>query len=271
MEEPKIDTTTPHPARRYNWWLGGKDNFAVDRASGGAIADVFPNVVTAALENLRFLRRVVRYLAGECGVRQFLDIGTGLPVEPHVHDVAAGFSGGEDLRVVYVDNDPMVLVNARSLKTAQPPSAAGYIDGDLRDPDTILKDPILSGLLDLEQPVGVLIVAVTHFLPDNDLPREVIGRIMAAMPSGSYLALSQVTYDDEPADQVAKLRALTDSGLHGPFQARDREGFARLFDGLDLVDPPGVVRVTGWRPDLEPCPLARWDEAAVYAGVAKRV
>src|SRR5215218_10011905 len=190
---PEINTSVAHPARRYDYWLGGKDNFPADREAGEAVAAVFPSVRIGVLENRRFMCRVVRFLARELGIRQFLDIGTGIPTSPNVHEVVQAVDPAS--RVVYVDNDPIVLVHARALLTSSPEGATAYIDADLREPEKILNHPDLLRTLDLSQPTGLLLVAILHFIMDADDPYGVVGRLVGAMPSGSHLVVSHVTAD----------------------------------------------------------------------------
>jgi hypothetical protein len=258
-----IDTSTAHPARRYNYWLGGKDNFAADRASADAIEAVYPHIRTAAVENRRFLSRVVRYLVEMAGVRQFLDVGTGLPTRDNTHEIAQRVD--PTARVVYVDNDPMVLAHARALLTSHPAGATGYIEADLREPGTILAAPELRGTLDLTQPVAVLLVAVLHFLPGNAQAHDVVKTLMAAMPVGSYLVVSHATTDVLPADTTRRL-AVRDLPGRGDFAARSRRQVARFFDGLTLVDP-GLQIVSAWRPDSGP-PQPAAERVAAYGAVA---
>ena len=264
---PPIDTSRPHPARRYNYWLGGKDNFAADRASGDHIAQAFPTIKSAAVENRLFLRRAVAFLAAEAGVREFLDIGTGFPASPNVHEVAQHIAPTS--RVVYVDNDPMVVVHARALMTSAPQGATAYLQADLRHPDTILTSPDLTTTLDLTRPVGLLLVAVLHFLDDTDHPHTAVARLVHALPPGSYLALSHTTLDPLPPDTRQRITDLTnpDSG-NGPFRPRTRNEVASFLTGLDLVDP-GLVPVVQWRPDQQPRPHASVADTATYAAVAR--
>jgi hypothetical protein len=260
-----LDVTVAHPARRYNYWLGGKDNFAADRASADAIEKIYPHIRTAAVENRRFLHRAVRYLVQVAGVRQFLDIGTGLPTADNTHEVAQRQDPAA--RVVYVDNDPLVLVHARALLVSHPAAAAAYLDADLRQPDTILAAPELQDTLDLTRPVAVLLVAVLHFLPDHEQAYDVVRTLMAAMSTGSYLVISHATTDLLPADTARRLAA-EDLPGRGNFTARTRAQVARFFDGHLLIDP-GVQPVSAWRPDLDdsqPPP----EQVAVYGGIARK-
>ncbi|RKN45524.1 SAM-dependent methyltransferase [Micromonospora endolithica] len=263
-----MDTTVVHPARRYNYWLGGKDNFAVDRESGDQIAAVYPAIRTLARENRAFLGRAVRFLAEEAGVRQFLDIGTGIPSADNTHEVAQAVA--PESRVVYVDNDPMVLVHARALLTSSPAGATAYLDADLRDPERILGDPQLAATLDLSRPVALVLVAVAHFLTDEDRPHERVARLVDALPAGSWLALTHFTTDHIPAAIVERMYAEFAAGrMKQDTVPRDRAGFARFFDGLELVEP-GIVPVTEWRPRVPPEQRPSLAEASIYGAVARK-
>jgi hypothetical protein len=202
---PVFDTTVAHPARRYDYWLGGKDNFAADRASGDAIEQLFPSIRVAAVENRGFLRRVVHELVKDEGVRQFLDIGTGLPTADNTHDVAQRLA--PDSRIVYVDNDPLVLAHARALLTSDPAGRVAYLHADLRTPPQILTDPDLAGTFDLDRPVALLLMAVLHFLSDTDQPHTGVRTLLDALPAGSFLVISHASYDLLPADTAEALTA----------------------------------------------------------------
>jgi hypothetical protein len=265
---PIIDTSVAHPARRYNYFLGGKDNFQADRDSGDAIARYFPSIRVAALENRYFLRRAVEFLVREAGVRQFLDIGTGIPTANNTHEVAQ--SAAPDARVVYVDNDPIVLVHARALLTSSPEGRTAYIDADLRNPDQILADPDLRGTLDLNQPVALMLVAVLHFIMDNrDDPYGVVRTLVDALPSGSYVTITNVTTDYMPEHIKAESLAVQASGRYGDIRFRSRDEFARFFEGLELVEP-GIVSVNEWRAEGEPEPRPSTAEVSVYGAVARK-
>jgi hypothetical protein len=262
----RLDTTRPHPARRYNYWLGGRDHFRADRDSGDAIAAVFPSVVTAARANRDFLTRVVQVMAAECGIRQFLDIGCGLPAEPYVHDVAAEIK--PDVRVVYADNDPLVLIHARALMGAKHPARSDYLSADLRRPDTIVQSWEVREMFGQDEPVGVLVVAVLHFLADEDQPAKIVSQIMEAMPKGSYLALTHATFDPIVESTRSGLGALmTNDAWHGLFCPRTRDEVAGLMSGLDMVEP-GLVPVNDWRLDLEPRKNAPFEKVPVYGALA---
>jgi hypothetical protein len=193
-----FDTDRPHPARVYDYLLGGKDNFAPDRAAAEAGLKVNPNAATAPLQNRAFLRRTVRFLAEEAGVRQFLDIGTGLPTSPNVHELAQAID--PSCRIVYVDNDPIVLAHARALLTSAPEGRTAYVDANLQDGNRILQAAELLENLDLDRPVALLLFAILHFLDEDDDPYGLVERLMAALPSGSYLVLSHITADFERPD-----------------------------------------------------------------------
>jgi hypothetical protein len=257
----RIDTSVPHAARRYDYWLGGKDNFAADRESGDAIAAKFPAIRIAVLENRRFLRRAVTYLAQEAGVRQFLDIGTGLPTASNTHEVAQALAPAS--RIVYVDNDPLVLVHARALLTSSPEGATTYVEADLRDPDKILNSPGLRRTLDFSEPVALMLLAILHFIPEEDDPYAIVTRLVSALPPGSYLVASHATSDYLPPELVADIAG----GRHGEGRLRTKDEFARFFDGLDLI-PPGVVPVAEWRAEDEPQPRPSAAETAMYAAAA---
>ncbi|MEU7870900.1 SAM-dependent methyltransferase [Dactylosporangium sp. NPDC049140] len=264
----RIDTTTAHPARRYNYWLGGKDNFAADRDSGEAIARVYPAIRTTALENRYFLQRAVRFLTGETGIRQFLDIGTGIPTANNTHEVAQ--SVAPDSRIVYVDNDPIVLTHARALLTSTPEGRTAYIDADLRDPRTILDDEILRDTLDLNQPVALMLIAIVHFLFDADKPYELVRGLVDVLPSGSYVVMTHGTADlSDPAARDYALREIEAGRLKVDAMPRSREEIAQFFTGLEIVEP-GIVPVTAWRnpiPEEDRPPLA---DTAMYGVVARK-
>jgi hypothetical protein len=262
VKPPKIDTSVAHPARRYNYWLGGKDNFAADRESGDAIAAAFPTVRTAAIENRRFVCRAVAFLAGQKRIRQFLDIGTGIPTSPNVHEIAQAIA--PESRVVYVDNDPIVLSHARALLASSPEGATAYVDADLRDPDAILSNLQLGGSLDFSRPTALILAAILHFIPDDAGPYDIVARLVGALPEGSYLVVSHATNDFLSPEQVADIL----SGRYGPFHARSEAEFTRFFAGAELV-PPGVVSVAKWRAQSEPKPRPTAAEAHTYCAVAR--
>jgi hypothetical protein len=259
---PPIDTTVAHSARRYDYWLGGKDNFAADRESGDAIAAAFPTVRTAVIENRRFVRRAAAFLAGDAGIRQFLDIGTGIPTSPNVHEIAQGIAPAS--RVVYVDNDPIVLAHARALLTSSEEGDTAYIDADLHEPDKIISNAELQGIFDFSQPMALILAAILHFIPDADDPYRIVGRLIGALPKGSYLVMSHATNDFLAPEEVAQIVA----GRYGPFFARSEAEFARFFEGFELV-PPGITSVAEWRSAAESQPRPTAAEAYTYCAVAR--
>ena len=251
-----IDTTVPTTARMYDFWLGGHDNFAADRAAALKVSEAAPEAQSMAVENRRFLRRAVRtwppmpgypvrravrYLAADAGITQFLDIGTGLPTQGNVHQVVQDIN--PDARVVYVDNDPMVLAHSRALKTG---GNTMVIEADLREPEAILDHPGTRKLIDLSQPLAVLLVAVLHFISDDDNPSAIVATIRDAIPPGSYLVLSHVVGDilrESAASAAVHYKKVTSGAT-----LRGQEEILQFFAGLELIEP-GVVQVPYWRPD----------------------
>jgi S-adenosyl methyltransferase len=262
---PGVDTSRPHPARRYDYWLGGKDHYAADRASAEEIErNSFPTVRLAARENRQFLGRVVSYLAEREGIRQFLDIGAGLPAANNVHEVAQGVDPRS--RVVYVDNDPIVLAHARALLQGTREGATAYIDADVRRPSTILADPDLRTTLDMTRPVALTLLAIMHFIGDAERPREIVAQLRDALPPGSFVVITHATSDHlSPDRREASVLANRRAGV--PFQLRTSEEFAPFFDGLDLV-PPGITSVVRWRPPVEP-PDSVVEKVSMMCGVGR--
>jgi SAM-dependent methyltransferase len=258
-----LDTTTAHVARVYDYWLGGKDNFEADRSYGDELERRVPAIRIAARMNRLFLGRAVRHLCSEAGVRQFLDIGTGLPTANNTHQVAQAIA--PESRVVYVDNDPLVLVHARALLTSAPEGRTAYIDADVRRPAAILGAAELSDTLDLGRPVAVLLIAVLHLVTDDAVAYPAIKTIVDALPSGSYLVISHATGDFWPQDRVDAANA-TNRAHNVDFRFRDHAEVSRFFDGLELVEP-GVVPVAEWRPDGGPAPSRQ--ESNIWAGLAR--
>ncbi|HLU56744.1 MAG TPA: SAM-dependent methyltransferase [Pseudonocardia sp.] len=265
---PEIDTTVPHGARTYDYWLGGKDNYAADRALGDQIRQRIPTISAMALANRAFLTRAVRYLARDAGIRQFLDIGTGIPTAPNVHQVAQAVNPAA--RVVYVDNDPIVLAHARALMTSTPEGRTSFLLGDFTDPDAILASPQLRETLDLGEPVGLLLVAMLmYFDPaEGEDPYPVVETLVDALPAGSHVAISHPTADFAPDAMADAQAVIRQSGI--TFVARDHAEVTRFFAGLELVDP-GVVPVLGWRPDEQDTGAIDEKSAYYWAGVAKKV
>ena len=262
-----LDTSRPHPARRYNYWLGGKDHFQADRDSAAEIEQVMPSVAIGARENRRFHNRVVRDLAG-LGVRQFLDIGCGLPAPRNTHEVAQDVD--PTARVVYVDNDPLVLVHARALLVGTPEGRTACLDADLRRPDQIIQSPEVWSTFDLDQPVAVLLVAVLHFMLDDDKPYDLVSRLVGAVPPGSYLVISNATTDFMSPEQAAIVQAGSGRAdrKEDRSRLRSRAEIERFFDGLDLV-PPGVCCVVDWRPTDPATPRPTPAEVAALGGVGR--
>jgi len=241
---PEIDTGRPHPARVYDALIGGTNNFAADRETVARVLQKSPNARIAPLENRAFLGRAVRYLAGEAGIRQFLDIGTGIPTAGNTHHVAQAVA--PESRVVYVDYDPIVLAHARALLTSSEAGATEYIDADLRDTDTILSRA--GRLLDFSQPVAVTMLFILHAIPDEDDPHSIVATVLDALPSGSYLAVSHLGSDifDEEAQQG--FQNIVARSSQQQYTGRSREQMLRFFKGMELVEP-GLVRIEEWRPD----------------------
>jgi hypothetical protein len=256
-----LNTNVPHTARMYDYYLGGKDNFPADRDAAEDALAVFPNLRIAARANRSFLIRATRFLAAEAGIRQFIDIGTGIPTSPNLHEVAQKVA--PDARVVYTDNDPIVLTHARALLTSTPEGRTAYIDADLRSVETILA--AMAQTLDLTRPVALSLIAILHFIADTDEPHGIVRRLMARLPSGSYLTVSHITADWDPAVEEAA-EVYRTRGIAA--LARSRAEVTRFFDGLDLVDP-AVVPVYRWRPDDTAVALTD-AEVSVYGAVARK-
>jgi len=256
-----FDTSVAHVARVYNYWLGGKDNFAADRAAGEQAIRAFPEIGLSARSNRAFLARAVRFLAGECDVRQFLDIGTGIPTANNTHEVAQAVAPAA--RIVYVDNDPIVLNHARALLTSDPAGTTDYIDADLRDPQGILASA--AGLLDFDRPVAVMLLAVLQHLDDEDDPYRVVGTLLEPLPPGSYLAMSHPAKDIN-AEAMARMAESLNRMMAEKVTFRDNAAVAKFFDGLELVDP-GMVQASKWRPISE---AEAASPAALWAGVARK-
>ena len=261
----ELRTDIPHPARIYDYLLGGKDNFPADREASAEISSVWPNLPKSMRANRSFMRRVTHYLAAERGGRQFLDIGTGLPTSPNLHEVAQAVD--PTARVAYVDNDPMVLVHARALLASTPEGRTTYIDADLHDAESILTSPTLLETLDLEQPVALSLIAVLQFVTDEDEAHAIIDGLMKHLAPGSFLALSTVTADSAPEEVERGIAAYAARGI--PERIRDRAEVEQLFRGLELLEP-GVCLVHRWHPDAEA--EATLDEHVhMHGGVARKL
>ena len=241
---PKIDVTVPHSARIWNYWLGGKDNYPVDREAGDRYREIYPQIVDTARAARYFLARAVRYLASEAGIRQFLDVGTGLPTVDNTHEVAQRVA--PECRIVYVDNDPLVLAHARALLTSSAEGACDYIDADLRDPEGIRT--AAARTLDLTQPVALLLLGVMGHISDHDEARRIVRGLLGGLPVGSYLALADSISSGQAHRKAGERYAQTGAV---PYQLRTAEQINDFFAGLTLVDP-GVVPIPEWRPDPSP-------------------
>ncbi|MFD9878666.1 SAM-dependent methyltransferase [[Kitasatospora] papulosa] len=264
MAPADIDTSKPHPARLYDWYLGGKDNYPVDEELGRRLTAFAPVIPVMARMNRAFTHRATRWLAGQ-GIRQFLDIGTGIPTEPNLHQVAQTVS--PDARVVYCDNDPVVLSHAQALLNGTPEGALGYVQADARETDRILAEA--AEVLDFERPVGLSLNALLHFLSDEMGAYAVVERLTAALAPGSYLVISHLTPDFHPAEASQKVRDMYQAnGL--TLDMRDRDRFARFFDGLDLA-APGILAAEEWHPELgEPVPGQEGAHSGEYVAVARK-
>jgi hypothetical protein len=261
--DARLNTGVPHVARVYDYWLRGKDNFTADRLVGDETIAAFPGIRLSAQANRAFLRRTVRYLAASAGIRQFLDIGTGLPTADNTHEVSQ--AAAPESRVVYVDNDPLVLAHARALLTSKPEGVTDYLDADLRDTGTILEQA--AGTLDFSRPVAIMLLAILHYLPDVAEARRIVARLTGAVPAGSFLVISHAGSDLLPGEVAAFEESLNG---HLPAQqhhvARPGDVVRGFFDGLQLLEP-GLVRVSDWRPDS---PEEATAPTILWGGVARK-
>ena len=256
-----IDTTVPHSARIWNYWLGGKDNYEVDRMAGDAYIKAFPEIVDVARAGRAFIARAVRYLALEEGIRQFLDVGTGLPTVDNTHEIAQ--RAAPESRIVYVDNDPLVLAHARALLTSTPEGATDYIDADAREPEAILARA--AATLDLDKPVGLMLIGVLGHIEDDDEAQSIAQRLMAGLSSGSFLALYDGV-DTLSAEFDEAQQEYDDTGAI-PYKLRFADQVRAFFDGLEFVEP-GLVRCGQWRPD--PDRPGDSPDVPTLAGVARK-
>ena len=256
-----IDTTVAHVARVYDYWLGGKDNFAADRRAGDQAIQAYPDIVRSVRANRAFLARTVRYLAKEAGIRQFLDIGTGIPTANNTHEVAQSAVRG--CRVVYVDNDPVVLTHARALLVSGDQGLTSYVDADLRDTERILDQAALT--LDFSEPTAIMLMAILQHIDDAEDPLAIVGKLLAAVPPGSYLAISHPAADIEP-ERMALMAERLNRLMAEKVTFRNRAQVDRFFEGLELVEP-GMVRVQQWRPDTE---IEARSPAALWGGVGRK-
>jgi hypothetical protein len=251
-EEPlELDTGIPQTARIWNYWLGGKDHFPVDRQVGEQILEAFPAIVANARASRAFLVRAVGYLAGGAGVRQFLDVGTGLPTANNTHQVAQAVA--PESRIVYVDNDPLVLAHARALLSSTPQGATAYVDADLRDPEGIIQEAART--LDFSQPIAIMLMGILGHIEDDDEARSIVQRLLDAVPPGSYLAMYDST---DTSAEVVEAARIWNQSAKPPYHLRSPARIARFFDGLELVEP-GVVSTLEWRPEPGSGPPAAID------------
>ena len=260
-EQPfELNTGVPQTARIWNYWLGGKDNFPVDRQVGDQSLEAFPAIVENARASRAFLVRAVRYLAGEAGTRQFLDIGTGLPTANNTHQVAQAVA--PESRIVYVDNDPIVLAHARALLTRSPERATAYVDADLRDPDNLLQETART--LDFTRPVAIMLMGILGHIADDDEARSIVQRLVDAVPSGSYLTINDGT---DTSEEVVEAARIWNQSANPAYHLRSPDRIARFFEGLELVEP-GVVSPPRWRPDPSPAGLPA--EVDSFCGVGRK-
>jgi hypothetical protein len=238
-----FDTSVAHNARVWNYWLGGKDNYAADREAGAVVQEMFPSIVDVARADRAFLGRVLRHLAGDLGVRQFLDIGTGLPTSSNTHEVAQGIA--PESRIVYVDNDPLVLAHARALLTSTPEGRTVYLDADAHDPAAIVRAS--ADTLDFARPIGVILLGILNFILDTDEAARVVSTLVEAVPSGSFLAVTHPTLE-LGGEANAKAMAFWNENAKPPITARSGAEVLGFLDGLEILDP-GLVPCSQWRVD----------------------
>jgi hypothetical protein len=261
-DKAAFDTSVPHIARVYDYWLGGKDNFAADRELGERTIQAYPNIVFSVRANRAFLARAVRFLAQEQGIRQFLDIGTGIPTANNTHEVAQRHAPSS--HIVYVDNDPIVLSHAKALLKSHPDGACAYLDADINDPEAILASA--ERTLDFTKPVAVMLIAVLQFVRDDMQASRIVNHLMRAFTAGSFLTISHPASDIDAEQITEAARRLNESNMAEKRKLRDRIAVTRFFDGLELVEP-GVVRAAEWRPDSE---LQARSPAGLWAGIARK-
>jgi S-adenosyl methyltransferase len=261
-QRPVIDTSVAHAARVWNYWLGGKDNYPLDQEFGESVRDVIPNIFNIPNADRGFLVRAVRYVAGEVGIQQFLDVGAGLPILNNTHEVAQSIT--PTCRVVYVDNDPLVLVHARALLTSRPGGVTAYLDADLRDPDTIVREAART--LDFTQPIALMLLGIVHFILDDDQAQAIVARLLDALPAGSYLLLSHFTAEVD-REAMLEYRRLWNENATPPVTIRSSQQIGRFFDQLELLEP-GIVSYPLWRPDR--CDIGRPVEVDMFCGVGRK-
>ncbi|MFG1796057.1 SAM-dependent methyltransferase [Nocardia sp. NPDC049149] len=259
-----IDTKVAHEARVYDYWLGGKDNYPADRALGDAIATHIPAIQTMARANRAFLGRAVRYLVSEVGISQFLDIGTGIPTAGNTHEVAQKLDPAA--RVVYVDNDPIVLAHARALMASKPQGKTAFIHADLHDPGSILGDNAIADTLDLDQPVAIMLVAIMMYFRDEDDPHGIVRNLLDVVPAGSYLVITHPTADFDERAMARVVASAEQAGI--TFYPRSRADTEKLFAGTELIEP-GVVPVVSWHPN--PGDNTNPESAWYWAGIGRKL
>lgn len=265
MSADRIDTETAHSARIYDYILGGKDYYPVDQEAGDAMAREWPALPVHMRANRDFMNRAVRYLAEEAGIRQFLDVGTGIPTSPNIHEIARSVAPGS--RVVYVDNDPLVLALSQELLSSTGGGRTAYIEADMREPATILNSPAFRETLDLGEPVALAVIAIVHFMLDEHDAVGIVRRLLEPLPAGSYLAMSIGTAELAP-DEVGRVaREYAARGM--PMRLRTRAEAEEFFTGLDLVEP-GITQVHKWRPDGTGTEAVRDEDIAMYGAVARK-
>ncbi|AGL17594.1 SAM-dependent methyltransferase [Actinoplanes sp. N902-109] len=258
-EESKLDTTVPHSARIWNYWLGGKDNFEADRAAGDDVIAHIPDIPIGARAERAFLKRVVAFLVEQAGVRQFLDVGTGLPTADNTHEVAQALDPHS--RILYIDNDPLVMAHARALLSSSSEGACNYVEADLREPDKVLA--AARETLDVTQPIALMLLGVLNHIMDDDVAYDAVAQLVRALPAGSYLVLTHSTAEIHGEPMLRVMRETTERG-GTPIRARTKVELERFFDGLDLLEP-GVVTCSRWRPD----PDADEPEVYLFGGVGR--
>jgi S-adenosyl methyltransferase len=261
-QRPQLDTSVASIARIYDYWLGGKDNFKADRDAAEQMILQYPDIVTGVRKNRAFLGRAVHYLAAEAGIRQFLDIGTGLPSSNNTHEVAQ--RAAPDARIVYVDNDTIVLSHAQALLTSTPEGACAYVDADIRDTGKILKDA--ANVLDFSRPVAVCLIMILQFIPDEDDPVSIVRALVDAIPSGSYLTVAHPASDvDQHVGPALRQLSTRMGGTRAV--PRTHQEISRFFDGLEMVEP-GLVQLHRWRPGTGLDDTGR--DLAAYGAVARK-
>ena len=265
MSTDRIDTEIAHSARIYDYIIGGKDHYPADREAGDAMVREWPALPVHMRANRDFMNRAVRYLAEEAGIRQFLDVGTGIPTSPNIHEIAQSAAPGA--RVVYVDNDPLVLTLSKGLLSGTAEGTTAYLEADMRDPASILDSPALRETLDLDRPVALTVIAIVHFMLDEHDAVGIVRRLLEPLPAGSYLAMSVGTAEFAP-DEVGRVaREYAARGM--PMRLRTHGETAEFFTGLDLVEP-GIVQVHKWRPDGTGTEVVRDEDIAMYGAVARK-